>query len=121
VSAGQITERQLINLLENARALCSDKKYVELGQRHGLPLSSIFPHELADSKLEKVARFVRFRMDDLAHGLGPTNLSGDEPNPESKGGRSAQIKGKGEQNSDWSLEDFLPRQTPPEKDRELEI
>jgi hypothetical protein len=121
VLAGEITERQLINLLENARTLSIDKTYIELGQRHGLPLSRLFPPELADSKLEKVCRFVRFRMTGLAHGLGPTNVSADEPNSESKEEPSAQIPGKGKQNPDWSLEDFLPDQTPPVKDRELEI
>jgi hypothetical protein len=121
VLAGQITERQLINLLENARALCSDRKFVELGHRHGLQLSSLFPHELADSKLEKVSRLVRFRMDGLTPDLGPAKLSAGDPNPVSKEGRSAQIPGKEKQSADWSLEDFLPHQTPPSKDRELEI
>lgn len=121
VLAGEITERQLINLLENVRTLSIDKTYIELGQRHGLLLSRLFPPELADSKLEKVCRFVRFRMAGPAHGLGPTNVSAGEPNPESKEDPSAQIPGKGKQNLDWSLEDFLPNQTPPVKDRELEI
>jgi hypothetical protein len=119
--AGQITERQLINLLETARALCSDKTYIELGQRHGLRLSKLFPAELASSKLEKVTRFVRFRMVDPTPALGPTGVSAGEPNPEPKEGRSSQIPGKGKHIPDWSLDNFLPSQTPPAKDRELEL
>lgn len=55
--AGEITERELVNLLESARDLSSNKEYRELGKKHGFDLNGLFPDELSQSKLEKVARF----------------------------------------------------------------
>jgi hypothetical protein len=121
--AGEITERVLVNLLETVRALCVDRIYRELGDKHSFQLWRLFPRELANSNLEKVVRFAQYRMKDLVQ--SPDSILTGPPTagktPESKEDLPAPIHGTGNPLQNWSLDDFSLGLRNPEKDRELEL
>jgi len=120
---GEITERDFVNLLESARDLSSNEQYRYLGKKHGFNLNGLFPDELSQSKLEKVARFTQFRM---AGPILPPDFSskpsiGAEKTPETGESPSSQKGGAGKHLPDWSLDDFSHSSGAPEKDRGLEL
>ncbi len=120
--AGEIAERELINLLETARDLYSNEQYRELGKIHGFDLNGIFPDELSESRLEKVVRFAQFRLFRLVPppGLAPKPSTKSEIASKTNEGPSLEKGAKDERLSNWSLDDFSHGPGPTEKDRELE-
>ena len=63
--ANRMTERAFVDLLEAARDLCTAPKNIDLVRKHGFELREVFPPQLAHSGLEKIAKFVRFRLSDI--------------------------------------------------------
>jgi hypothetical protein len=119
--SGQMTERHLVNLLESANDLRTNPAYAELGRQNGFELIRLFPIELAESKLEKISRFVKFRAPEIALQIETSELVDPEigkTNP-SKGEQIENIPKKA--SPSWSLEDFTPRHQVRSKDRELEL
>jgi hypothetical protein len=120
--AGEITERELVNLLESARDLSSNENYRELGKIHGFDFNGIFPDELSASKFEKVFRFVQFRLSRSIPPPGPASKSSikSEIASKTKEGPSFEKGSTDKRLSDWSLDDFSHGSRTPQKDRELE-
>jgi len=125
----------LIEVINSVNGLTSndllDPDILELrpGQVYRVPSPVI----LLKAKLANASQLDQTRRQDVRHvqmlipcvceypALGPTCVSADESDPEPKEGRSSQIPEKGKHIPDWSLDDFLHGQTPPAKDRELEL
>jgi hypothetical protein len=121
--SGEITERALVDILENARDLSVDPQNLVLAKKHGFDLTNLFPPELTQSKLQKVARFVQFRLPGIAP---PSDLEARQNPPVEvrrlPGERRSDSIGKElKSHSEWSLDDFLPDKGEKAKDRELEL
>jgi len=100
-----------------------DPQNLELAKKHGFVLTNLFPPELTQSKLQKVARFVQFRLS----GIAPPSDRESRRNPPVEvrplsGEGPSDSKGKESKSpSEWSLDDFLPNGSQKEKNRELEL
>jgi hypothetical protein len=120
---GEMTERAFVDLLEDSRDLSVDPQNLELAKKHGFVLTNLFPPELTQSKLQKVARFVQFRLS----GIAPPSDRESRRNPPVEvrplsGEGPSDSKGKESKSpSEWSLDDFLPNGSQKEKNRELEL
>jgi len=60
--ANRMTEREIIDLLEAARELCTAPRNLGLIREHGFELREVFPLHLANSELDKIANFAQFRL-----------------------------------------------------------
>jgi hypothetical protein len=120
---GEITERAFVDLLENTRDLSVDPQNLVIAKKHGFDLTSLFPPELTQSKLQKVARFVQFRLPSIAtpSDLGVRQNPSDEVRQLPGERRSDAIGKESKSHLEWSLDDFLPKGAQKEKDRELEL
>ena len=105
--AGRMTERQLVNLFEASRSLRSDPLNLKLGRKHDFDLAEVFPMELSNSQLPKIAQFFRFGMTDPERDNDPT------------------LPGKAKSKmSEWSLDSLIPptlKENDRGKSREPEI
>jgi hypothetical protein len=120
---GEITERAYVDLLENARDLWVNPQNLVLAKKHGFNLTNLFPPELTQSKLQKVARFVQFRLPSIAP-LSDLEARQNPPfelRPLPGVSRPDSIGKENKSRSEWSLDDFLPDKGEKAKDREPEL
>ena len=120
---GEMSEREFVNLLENSRDLSVDAQNLMLAKKHGFVLSDLFPPELTQSKLQKIARFVQHRL----LGIAPSSDRKLRENSLMEGGAlsdnspSDSVGKESKSHSGWSLDDFMRKGAQKEKDRELEL
>ncbi|HXN35427.1 MAG TPA: hypothetical protein VN877_04605 [Opitutaceae bacterium] len=76
--SNRMTERELVDILEAARSLCTSPRNLELAREHRFEFKEIFPPQLAHSEFGKIAKFVRFRLPGISPADADANLTSNQ-------------------------------------------